>query len=124
MKTKEELYKVILSKIEEMEQYKNNGSVVDYDVSSISFRAKMSNQDSCPTITLELENDMLIPLREYSCIKCGKKVIEQSPDTNWYDGCIFENSAGYGSKHDLDVFKIMVCDGCLDNIKKNLKDNK
>jgi hypothetical protein len=71
----------------------------------------------CSDKLLGIERN-ITELRYYFCIKCNKKVFELSPSTNWYEGCLFENSAGYGSEHDLDSFKIMICDDCLTEYKE------
>lgn len=121
MKTKEELYNAILTKIEEMEEYKNKGSVVEYDIESISFRAKIPSQESQPRITLDFYEEKIKQPKEYNCLKCGKKVVELEAGFDFYEGCLFSMYAGYGSSHDGEEFNVMICDECLDKIKRGMK---
>lgn len=53
------------------------------------------------------------------CFKCDRPVEREYPeDERWRDapaaGVRFTDSGSYGSKHDLTVLSLVVCDHCLD----------
>ena len=54
------------------------------------------------------------PNIDHSCIKCGStiKCIEVGM---WSGGLVHKVTAGYGSKHDGSIFRIAICDNCIDN---------
>ena len=63
-----------------------------------------------------------------NCIVCGKEIVvgdyseeyEKVPNANMnFDGGVVDTMvAGYGSRHDCDVFAVGVCDDCIDKAVK------
>ncbi len=56
---------------------------------------------------------------EVACNCCGKVLTKE--DIMMGDITDIDISFGYGSKHDTEVWKIDICDACLDNWVKTFK---
>lgn len=64
----------------------------------------------------------------FSCICCDKKITAihpehmQFPQGGMYNGGVVDKiSAGYGSKHDTDMFIVAICDDCITALKEKKK---
>ena len=61
---------------------------------------------------------------KHNCVICNAVIerIESLPNDKEWEGCFADGivekiSAGYGSKHDGDMFIICICDSCIDSKK-------
>jgi len=64
-------------------------------------------------------------LKSIPCVCCGFEIKELKSDsdpldeTMVNDGIINKNVAGYGSKHDENIYLVGICDKCIEKKHKN-----